>query len=335
MDGGGAQARQSRFPADAQDVLGRRSPAAWRVRLDGVQARHAWLAVAIGLSRKRQDDQATYLGALVGHYLLMSTLPLLVSFTWILGRATAHDPSLRRRVTDGLVGQLPVLGDQLRHGTLHGSAAGLALLLVFAVLAGLAVLVAAQNASATVWGIPKVERSGGLAARARSLIIVVALGLLLVAWALVSGVIVTVSAIPVVGRGLALGVCVGALTLVVAGLFAALSPGQREHWWQHWPGALATAVGWTVLQWIAAAFIRHEVVHWGPVYGTFALVIALLAWLALVGQVMISGVELNVVLAHHLYPRALAGPPREADRRAAALATAAALPSFSGCGGRR
>jgi len=282
MDGGVAGARRRRFPADPRQAPEPgsslphrgsaervRSPASWRLRLDDVQARHAWLAVAFGWSRKRQDDQATYLGALVGHYLFMSTLPLLVSFTWILGRATAHDPSLRRRVTDGLAGQVPVLGDQLRHGTLHGSAAGLAVLLVFAVLAGLAVLVVAQDASATVWGVPKAERAGGLAARARSLIIVVALGLLLVAWALVAGVVVTVSAAPVVGRALGLGVCVGALTLVVAGLFAALSPGQREHWWQHWPGALATAVGC------------------------------------------------------------------EADRRAASLATAAALPAFSGCGGRR
>jgi uncharacterized BrkB/YihY/UPF0761 family membrane protein len=283
--------------------------------------------VPIGLSRKRADDQAALLGALVGHYLFMSALPLMVSLAWILGRLTAHDPELRKRVTDGLAGQLPVLGDQLRHASLQGSPVGLAVGLAFAVFAGLAVLVVTQNASNTAWGIPRRDRPGGLAARVRSLAIVAVIGSLVVVWTVLGGIASWISDVPVVGRLLGFGAALAALTVVVAAFFAALTPRQMAHWWKHWPGALATATGWTVLQLIAGAFISHQVLHWGPVYGTFALVIALLAWLALVGQVTVTGIELNVVLHLRLYPRALTGTPSGADRRAAELTVAAALPA--------
>jgi uncharacterized BrkB/YihY/UPF0761 family membrane protein len=56
------------------------------------------------------------------------------------------------------------------------------------------------------------------------------------------------------------------------------------------------------------------------VYGFFAIVIGLLAWIYLGAQVMLLSAELNVVLARRLWPRSLLGgeDATSADRRVVA-----------------
>jgi hypothetical protein len=56
------------------------------------------------------------------------------------------------------------------------------------------------------------------------------------------------------------------------------------------------------------------------VYHIFAIVLALIAWIYLLVQIMLYSAELNVVLVRRLYPRSLLQPPlTEADRAALAL----------------
>jgi uncharacterized BrkB/YihY/UPF0761 family membrane protein len=292
--------------------------------LDGQQRRHRSWAVVVGVATKRADDGGGWLGALIGHYLFLSALPLLTALTWITSHLMAGDPSLRRRVDDTLVGQLPVVGDQLRHGAVQGSGLGLVVTLGLALFAGLAVLVAAQRASDTAWGVPRSRQRGNLATRLRSLPVVAGVAAAAVAWALLSGLLSALGAVPVAGRLLAAAVGLAFLALLATALLAALARGQRPRWWGHWPGGVAAAAGWTVLSVGASAFIEHQVVHWGAVYGTFALVMALVAWMALIGQTTVVAMELDVVLARHLHPRRLGpGPATEADQRAAGLVEAA------------
>ena len=57
-----------------------------------------------------------------------------------------------------------------------------------------------------------------------------------------------------------------------------------------------------------------------PLYGTFALVLGLIAWLYLQAQLTLYAVEINVVRAYRLWPRSLAPPPyTEQDRHALQL----------------
>ncbi len=93
------------------------------------------------------------------------------------------------------------------------------------------------------------------------------MALLAVAWRLVAGSASLLGAVPVVGLATVVVADLALLTLLMAGWQAALSPGQLPHGWWHWPGALATALGWTELQLSASAFIAHQVVHWTPIYG--------------------------------------------------------------------
>jgi hypothetical protein len=59
------------------------------------------------------------------------------------------------------------------------------------------------------------------------------------------------------------------------------------------------------------------VAHASPVYGTFAVVIGLLAWLYLEAELTLYAVQINVVIAFRLWPRSVAPPPyTEQDRQA-------------------
>jgi hypothetical protein len=63
--------------------------------------------------------------------------------------------------------------------------------------------------------------------------------------------------------------------------------------------------------------LSHQIAHASPLYGTFAVVLGLIAWLYLQAQLTLYAVEINVVRAYRLWPRSLAPPPyTEQDRRA-------------------
>jgi uncharacterized BrkB/YihY/UPF0761 family membrane protein len=83
------------------------------------------------------------------------------------------------------------------------------------------------------------------------------------------------------------------------------------------PGAVLGAVLWTVLQTLGGYYVTHQVANAQPLYGSFAVVIGLLAWIYLGAQLTLYAAEVNVVRAAHLWPRSLVGPPStEADRQA-------------------
>jgi uncharacterized BrkB/YihY/UPF0761 family membrane protein len=80
------------------------------------------------------------------------------------------------------------------------------------------------------------------------------------------------------------------------------------------PGAAAGGLAWTVLQALGTYVVGHFR-HTNAVYGAFATVLVLLAWISLSTGVTVYAAELNVVLARRLWPRSIVQPPlTEADR---------------------
>ena len=99
-----------------------------------------------------------------------------------------------------------------------------------------------------------------------------------------------------------------------------LGTAKEITWRQLWLGAAISAVIWQVLQSVGTNFISHQLAHATPLYGTFALVLGLIAWLYLQAQLTLYAVEINVVRAYRLWPRSLAPPPyTEQDRHALQL----------------
>lgn len=85
------------------------------------------------------------------------------------------------------------------------------------------------------------------------------------------------------------------------------------------PGAVAGGAGWTVLQ-AVGSYLVHHFLHTESVYGVFATVLGLLAWIYLAVQISVYAAEINVVLARRLWPRSIVQPPlTEADRAVLAV----------------
>src|SRR5258708_35002290 len=73
------------------------------------------------------------------------------------------------------------------------------------------------------------------------------------------------------------------------------------------PGAVAGRVAWTVLQAIGA-YLVHRFLRSASVYGVFATVLGLLAWIYLGVEITVYAAETNVVLARRPWPRSLVPP---------------------------
>ncbi len=84
-------------------------------------------------------------------------------------------------------------------------------------------------------------------------------------------------------------------------------------------GALTGGIAWTVLQALAVPVVHHYT-HSDTVYGLFAVVLVLLAWIYLGVQITVYAAEVNVVLTRRLWPRTIVQPPlAEADRASMAM----------------
>ena len=63
-----------------------------------------------------------------------------------------------------------------------------------------------------------------------------------------------------------------------------------------WPGAVFTAVLYTVLQFAGTRLVTSTLDDAENVYGTFAATLALLSWLSLHALISLGGAELNAAL---------------------------------------
>ena len=92
---------------------------------------------------------------------------------------------------------------------------------------------------------------------------------------------------------------------------------RKLSWGDVFPGACVAAVAWLLLQVLGGYIVGHQLQSASEVYGVFAVVIGLLAWMALGGQMTLFAAEVNVVRKERLWPRSLFRPPlTEADEQA-------------------
>ena len=74
-----------------------------------------------------------------------------------------------------------------------------------------------------------------------------------------------------------------------------LGTAAEIRWRQLWLGAAISGVIWQVLQTVGGYFVSHQLAHASPLYGTFAIVLGLIAWLYLQAELTLYAVEINVV----------------------------------------
>jgi membrane protein len=285
--------------------------------VDRWQRRHAFGSFPVAVLKKFGDDRATRLAALVAYYAFFSLFPLLLALTSILGFVLEGNPSLRDDVIDTVVGQIPVIGTELRDQVhpLTGSGVALVLGLAGALWAGVGVAVALGTAFAEIWDVPRLEQPSGLRARGRGLLVLLILGVTLVATTAATGFATSGELHPVATGAVAVVASLAVNTLVFLTVFALLTPRSR-HIRDLLPGVAVATVGSLVLQAAGGWYVNHTISDASAVYGTFALVIGLLSWFWLGAQMLLMAAEVNVVLNWRLWPRSLTGELEPADRRA-------------------
>jgi YihY family inner membrane protein len=285
--------------------------------LDSWQRGHTVAGFPVAVARKFLDDRASSLAALVTYYAFFSVFPLLLVFVSVLGYVLHDDPSLEDDVVDSALGRIPVIGTQLNDHVqpLTGSSVALALGLATALWAGLGVMLALTRAFDAIWDVPRLEQRGGLAARARGVLVLAALAVGIVIATVVTGSALAGAIGPVaenVGAIVLSLLLNAAVFTVVFRVLNARALGLREIA----PGVALAAFGSLLLQSVGGWYVAHAVTRATDIYGAFAMVIGLLSWFWLGSNLLLLAAEVNVVLHRRLWPRSLTGELAPADRAA-------------------
>jgi len=294
---------------------------------DTLQQRHAWLAVPVAVWKKFGDDQAGNLAALIAYYAFVALFPLLLVLVTVLSLVLKNDPGLQHRLLTSALSHYPVIGQQLAlKGRLPESGLALVVGLLGTFFGARGVATTIQNALNTVWEIPFARRPGFPWALLRSfgLMVVIGLGLVFTTFLSTSASGGAARVLP--RHWVTAALVVSTVVLLVVSLVVSvgvfwlsfrLGTAKEISWRQLRLGAVIAGVIWQILGYVGGYFVSHQLAHASPLYGTFAVVIGLLAWLYLEAELTLYAVEINVVLAFRLWPRSVAPPPyTEQDRQA-------------------
>ena len=159
------------------------------------------------------------------------------------------------------------------------------------------------------WGVPKTGGRGFVGSRLRAIMLLLVLGGLAVVSTVVSGLASGGADLFGAGGKVAGLLIATALNLFVFGAVFRLLTTDTVETKALIPGVVVATIGWEILQVAGGWYISHEVKNASAVYGTFALVIGLLAWIHLGATFVVLGAETNVVRTRKLWPRSLLGEP--------------------------
>jgi membrane protein len=283
--------------------------------LDRRQQQSPRLSFLAAVLKKFGDDQAGQLAALIAYYGFVSLFPLLLVLVTVLGFVLQGDPAEQKRILDGTLGQFPIISDQLKLQSLTGSGVGLVIGVLGSLLAGMGITGATQNAFNRIWSVPFKHRPDFIHSRLRGFGMLAILGTLSIVSTTAAGFVGSSShTAPAVLAGVLVAFAFNiALFMTAFKLLTAVD----VSWNELLPGVIVAAVFWQLLQHLGGYYVDHELKRTGPLYGVFALVLGLLAWLYLGAQLTIFAAEINVVRVRQLWPRSFFSDPLlEADRRA-------------------
>ena len=283
---------------------------------DRFQRRWRVLALPVAVWKKFADDQAGNLAALIAYYAFAALFPLLLLLATALDIALANNPALRHQLLQSALAQYPVIGPQINASLGHIPGTGLALAVgsVLLLLGTRGVANAMQNALCEIWGIARKDRPGGITRQlwAMALVATVSVGFLVTTFlaGLASGV---GHFITDAGTYIATVIVSLILNFGMFWLGFRLATMRHVRWRDLRTGAAIAAVCWQVLQMVGGYVVSHQLHRASQLYGTFGVVLGLLAWLFLQAEVTIYAAEADVVLTRRMWPRSLLKQPDDSE----------------------
>jgi membrane protein len=289
-----------------------------KIRFNMFQQRHAVLSFPYAVIKKYGDDEAAYEGALITYYGFLSLFPLLIVATSLINIVARHDEALRGRFIAALNNYFPIVGDQLQSNvhSMGSSGAALVIGILITLYGARGGAAAVQHALNHVWQVPRPKRAGFPKAAFKSLSIIVVGGVGLLTAAVLSSLATSL------GHSAMYKLIPSLISIVLLfGVFSFIFKVGTDGAIVGYKGAaiaaLVSAIGLQILQTLGGYYITHELKGLRSLYGTFALVLGLLAWIYLQAQLVLYALEIASVKHLQLWPRSLdADDLTEQDKRA-------------------
>lgn len=278
------------------------------------QQQRSWLAFPYGVLKKFGEDRAGEQAALLAYYGFFSIFPLLLFSVTVLGMLLRNNPDLQERILSSALAQFPIIGEQIRENVkgLGNSGVALGIGLGGALWAGLAGVKALQHSMDHVWDIPIRSQPGTPARIGRGMLMLAIFGAFVFLSTALTGVGAGVEDVSVAMR-IASFLGSFALNTVLFLLVYKLLTVADISWNDVAPGALVAAVAWTILQSVGNYFVGARLENASALYGLFGMVIGLLSWMFLGGQITLLAAEINVVRKLHAWPRSLTQEDHKVD----------------------
>lgn len=298
-------------------------------QLDQFQRRYRILGYPLAVVYKFFDDQGNYLAMTITYNAFVAIFPLLLISSSVLGFVLAGNETLQEDILESAVGEFPIIGTQL--ATPQGIEGNLSAVLIGALVALYGVLglgQALQNAVNVGWSVPRNSRRNPFKSRLWSALLLSMAGVLVVT---LSGLTVVVGTqmnnmsafaggIDWFVRGLSLVVSVAGSALLLRWAAPTRTPLRSAV-----PGSIFIVVLWLGVQQFGGLYVTRVLTRVNDVNAVFALSLGLIGLIYITAIVVVLGIEVNVVLARRLFPRALLTPftdavdLTDADRRAYTL----------------
>lgn len=282
--------------------MGKSFPMKWD-RIDAFQRRYRITGFVYAVQKKYSEDRGGYLAALIVYYAFVSLFPLLLAGFTIVAYALSGDPSAIRTVERHVSGY-PFIGTvatQLSGAKVKGSPVAVVIGVLGLIYGGQGLAQAAEFTMQQAWNVENTKRLGFVPRLWRALAWYATMGVGLVA----STFVTSIGSIFGWSGGSTLSSLMAWIInlAVFVASFRIISPPVAKVR-ELIPGAVFAGTCWTFLTGLGVGF-AHELAHSNELYGTFAGVLGLLAFVYLTARLTIYGVEANVVKAHHLWPRSL------------------------------
>lgn len=276
--------------------------------VDRFQQRRPLLAFPVAVWKKFSDGRAGHLAALITYYSVAAIFPLLLILGTVLNITLKNHPYLRERLLNSALSQYPVVGTEIKDnlGTIGGSGMALVFGVLILVYGTRGVAVAMQRAMCELWGVERRDQPGFPASLGYNALLTLTVG---------SGFVLTTFLSGIAGGAghllTSMGAYVGAIIVSFVlniGMFwlsFRLATVRRIPYRELRVGAVIAAVVWQLLQLAGGYIVAHQLHRASALYGTFGVVLGLMAWVYLQATVTLYAAETDVVLVRKLWPRSI------------------------------
>ena len=266
--------------------------------------KYGWLDHAVRAFQHFSKVQSNMLAGAVTYFGMLSIFPIIALAFAVAAFVARVDADAQDQIMSGLRDMLPGLFDKLTSDQLTSAAGAASIIGVLGFLySGLGWLSALRTALQAAFEVPKRAKRNFVLSKVFDLISLATIGLILVTSVATSSVVtgLTTTILNAIGLGsdgsapwlakilvwlLGIALGVAASTLLFFVIFRILAnPVLKSR--SLWEGALFSAVGFEILKLLATYLIKSASSN--PVYGSFAITVALLAWINYFARVTMLG----------------------------------------------